>query len=178
MLLPSYLSLGAFTFAANAFIIPGDTGEALKAFEHPDLVKAHKDSQLVKLDCSTCPYALNSQRNGHHEWTNDVASYLVMRLESDGHSIKFNGEAFYPITAPGLPPTLQAHQVKKEDQPKVEGFVDDLKLSYSLEYNEKEFKDSNKLVTVLMTIMGLDGEMVKIDDVEVKAIKNVEGKVC
>lgn len=179
MQLSYLLSAGASALTASAFLIPGDTEAAVKAFEHPDLVRIQQlqDSQIVKLDCSTCPFALSSERNGLHEWTNDVANNLELTFNTDGRSIKFNGVPFFPITAPGLPPTLKASQIKKENQPSMEGFHDDLKLSYSLEYHTKDFKDSNSLVTVIMTIMGLDGTMINVDDVEIRAIRDSEGKV-
>lgn len=179
MLLSSILSTGTLALTTSAFLIPGDTEAAVKAFEHPDLVRIQQqeDSQTVRLDCSTCPFALNSERHGSHEWTNDVASDLELTFNTDGRSINFNGVPFFPIAAPGLPPTLKALQIKKENQPNFEGSSKDLKLSYSLEYYTRDFKDSNSLVTVVMTIMGLDGQMIKVDDVEIKVIKDSNGEV-
>ena len=40
-----------------------------------------------------------------------------------------------------------------------------------MEYDEKKFKE-NTLVTVLMTVIGNDGQMFKVDNIEIKAIKS------
>lgn len=45
-----------------------------------------------------------------------------------------------------------------------------------MEYNEKKFEECS-LLTVVMTIMGLDGQMVRVDNVEIKAIKSADGAV-
>ena len=45
-----------------------------------------------------------------------------------------------------------------------------------MEYDEKKFEDKS-VVTVLMTVMGLDGQMVKVDNIEVTAIKEQDGTV-
>ena len=179
MLLPSYLSVGALALTANAFLIPGDLEDfSVKGFAHP-AVSQLQASKTVTIDCSTCPYALKTERDDSHEWTNDVASDLEMTINSDGNSLLFDGISFYPIQAPGLPPPLQISQKKKEgEKSTMEGFQGGLRLSYSLESEEKKADDGNSLVSLSMTIMALDGQMVKVDDVEIKAIKDAEGKVC
>ena len=179
MQLLSCLSVGAFALTANSFLIPGDLKDfSVKGFAHPDTTQPLQEEKIVNLDCSSCPYALNSERNGGHEWTNDVASDLEMKIDSDGDTLRLNGVSFYPIQAPGLPPQLHVAQKKKEDETStMEGYPADLRMSYSLEFEEKKADDGSSLVTVVMTIMGLDGEMVKIDNLEVKAIKDTSGKV-
>jgi len=176
MLLPSYLSVGALALTANAFLIPD--GNPAWNKEAVDPKTSPQDTQNFKLDCSTCPFALQSD-DGIRKWAQDVASDLEMNIESDGTTLKFNGVSFYPVKAPGLPPTLFVSQVKKEEQEakEIEGEKQSLRLSYSLEYDEKAAKDGASLVTVLMTVMGLDGEMVKIDNLEVRAVKNSDGRV-
>lgn len=176
MLLPSLISAGILGVATQAFLLP----------ENVNLPPAHGSNnvlpttidqagQVIRLDCSTCPYALNSERNGVHEWTADVASDLEMKIETDGKSLMFNDVPFYPMTNPTLPPVLSVSQIKRDgDVSIMEGYHGDLRLSYSMEYDEKKFGD-NSLVTVLMTVMGLDGQMVKVDDVEIKVIKKADG---
>ena len=175
----SYLSVGSLALTANSFLIPGDLKDfSVKGFANPDVSQRLQEEKVVNLDCSSCPYALNSQRNGGHEWTNDVASDLEMKIDSDGDTLRLNGISFYPLQVPGLPPQLHVPQKKKEDETStMEGYPADVRLSYSLEFEEKKADDGSSLVTVVMTIMGLDGQMVKIDNLEVKAIKNSSGKV-
>ena len=144
-----------------------------------DLLPAsiNTNSQTVNLDCSTCPFALSSQRDGTHEWTNDVESELQVTIETDGKGLKFNGVPFYPNTNSILPPTLYVSQSKKDGQSSnMEGYDGNLRLSYSVEYDEKKFED-NSLVTILMTVMGLDGQMIKVDNIEITAIKQQDGTV-
>ena len=178
MLLPSLLSAGIFGAVTQAFLVP-EGANLPDAHGSNNVVPATLDhnKQVINLDCSTCPYALNSDRNGVHEWTADVASDLEMKFESDGKTLKFNGVPFYPISKPTLPPTLFVSQSKKDDEVStMEGYNGNLRLSYSMEYDEKKFEE-NSLVTVVMTVMGLDGQMIKVDDVEIKAIKQADGTV-
>ena len=158
-----------------AFLIPEINNDDQPINFLPASIKA--DSQNVNLDCSTCPFALNSQRNGLHEWTNNVESELGMTFESGGKALKLNGVPFYPIANPIVPPTLYVSQSKKDGQSSnMEGYDGNLRLSYSMEYDEKKFED-NTLVTVLVTVMGLDGQMINVDNVEVTAIKQEDGTV-
>jgi hypothetical protein len=176
MFLRSLLTVGALAVAAQAFLIP-EIDSTPNADDVVPTILNH-DTQTINLDCSTCPYALNTNRNGGHEWTADVESDLEMKFDSDGEALTFNGVPFYPISNPTLPPTLLVSQKKKDGQDlKFEGFNGNLRLSYSMEYDEKKFQGEHSLVTVVMTIMGLDGQMVRIDNVEIKAIKNSDGKV-
>ena len=166
-----------FASSSLAFLIPGgiNTEEQPKADFLPASIVTN--SRTVNLDCSTCPFALNSQRDGTHEWTNDVESELEMKFEADGKALKFNGVPFYPITNPILPPTLYVSQSKKDGQSSnMDGYDGNLRVSYSLEFNEKIFEDKS-LVTVVMTIMGLDGQMIHVDDIKVTAIKQQDGIV-
>lgn len=160
MILSTLLSTGAFGLAAQAFLVIPET-----------------KSQSVTVDCASCPFALNSLRNGAHEWTGNVESNLEMDIASEDDTLRLNNVPFFPLQNPTLPPILFVSQKKKDGEVStMEGFEGPLRLSYSMEYNEKHFKD-NSLVTALMTIMGLDGQMIKVDNVEIKAIKGADGKV-
>ena len=69
-------------------------------------------------------------------------------------------------------------QTKKPDEdPTFDPYPGDLRLSYSLEYDEKKADDGSSLVSVIMTILALDGEMVKVDNIEIKTIKKADGDV-
>ncbi|KAG8525832.1 uncharacterized protein KY384_000592 [Bacidia gigantensis] len=176
MYLLTALSLGTLALSAHGFLIPGDI-ESLDTKATNPSITAEKDV-LVSVDCTSCPYALNSERNGGHEWTNDIASDLEFKIDSDGNTLRLNGVPFYPIQTPGLPPQLHVSQKKKEgEELTMEGFQGNLRMSYSLEYEEKRADDGNSLLTVVMTIMALDGQMVRIDDVVIKTIKDQDGKV-
>lgn len=176
MILSSVLSVGAFSLAAQAFLVVPEINS------HPEIedkapTTLDTTSQTIILDCASCPFALNSLRNGAHEWTSNVESDLEMKIVSADNSLKFNNVPFFPLQNPTLPPTLFVSQKKKDGEAStMEGLEGNLRLSYSLEFNEKKFED-NSLVTVLMTIMGLDGQMVKIDNLEIQAIKEADGKV-
>lgn len=176
MLLPSLLSVSAFGVAAQAFLLP-ETASLPDTHNSNNVVPAIVDhnTQVINVDCSTCPYALNSDRNGVHEWTADVASDLEMKFEIDGKAIKLNGVPFYPNTNPSLPPLLSVSQKKKDGEVStMEGYQGQLRMSYSVEFAAKKFK-GHTLVRLLMTIMGLDGQMVKVDDIEIKAIESDDG---
>ena len=165
-----------FATSSLAFLIPGD-------FNTQDLPKAEflpvsyeTNSQTLSLDCSTCPFALQSQRDGTHEWTNDVESELEMNFDTDGKAISFNGVPIYPTNSV-LPPLLYVSQSKKDGQSSnMEGYDGNLRLSYSMEFDEKKFEDKS-LVTMVMTIMGLDGQMVHVDNLKITVVKQEDGTV-
>ena len=171
------LSTLLFASSSLAFLIPGEinTNDLPKSEFLP--VSYETNSQTVSLDCSTCPFALKSQRDGNHEWTNDVESELEMTFDTDGKAISFNGVPFYPTNSI-LPPMLYVSQSKKVGQSSnMEGYDGNLRLSYSLEYDEKRFEDRS-LVTMVMTIMGLDGQMVRVDNIKISVVKQEDGTVC
>ncbi|KAF6239647.1 hypothetical protein HO173_002193 [Letharia columbiana] len=163
-----------FATSSLAFLIPEiNTEDQPKSDFLPTFIETN--SRTVNLDCSTCPFALSSQRNGAHEWTDDVESELEMKFGTEGKTLKLNGVPFYPMSNPTIPPTLYVSQSKKDGQSSnMEGYDGNLRLSYSMEYEEKKFED-NSLVTVLMTVMGLDGQMIKVENIEVTAIKEQDG---
>lgn len=176
MILSTLLSTGAFTLAAQAFLVIPDATSIPKVDDTLPATFRTK-SHSVTVDCATCPFALNSLRNGAHEWTGDVESNLEINIASDDDTLTLNDVPFFPLQNPTLPPTLFVSQKKKDGEVStMEGFEGPLKLSYSMEYSEKHFTDKS-LVTALMTIMGLDGQMIKVDNVEIKAIKEADGKV-
>lgn len=173
MLLHSLFSAGALAVTANAFLLPLNHNGPL-----PDDLSIYSGSQKVVLDCSRCPYALQSEQNGKRDWKNDVPSDLEMELSVDKNSILFNGVPIYPITTPGLPPTLSVSQKAKGEAEEAEkGNVENLRMSYSLEMIQKPFDDGNTLLTMTMTIMALENEMIRIDDLEIKTIKDAQGNV-
>ncbi|KAL8873247.1 MAG: hypothetical protein Q9174_001255 [Haloplaca sp. 1 TL-2023] len=180
MLVPTLLSAG-FALTANAFLLPP---EAAKTFEtaknelhsHPHVIDPL--SRTVNVDCSGCPYALASQRNGRHEWTNDVKSSLELKITAEDEKLKLNGVPFYPVAPPFAPAPLYAKQIKKsndEHSTPEEGFDRPLMLSYSLEF-EKEKKafpgpgQDATLTEVTLSILGLDNEVVHVDDVKIKVL--------
>jgi len=176
MILSSLLSAGAFGLAAQAFLVVPETN-SLPDIEDKAPTTLDTSRQVITLDCSNCPYALNSQRHGSHEWTGNVASDLELDFASADNALTLNDVPFYPIQNPGLPPRLTVSQKKKDKEVStMEGFDGKLGLSYSVEFNEKKFEE-NSLVTIIMTIMGLDGQMIQVDIVEIMAIKEADGKV-
>lgn len=177
MLLPSFLSVGALALTANAFLIPFevvDDGEVSQK-----LRPLASQTQKIQLDCSNCPFALKSERHGRHEWTNDVKSNLEMEFFVDGNQVALNGKPFYPIRFPYIPPALTVKQVEKADNElSKEAYDGDLLISYSLEVDEKHFpKDGADATVIVMTIMGLEGQMINIDNIKISLLKPNNSKV-
>ncbi|KAL9586872.1 MAG: hypothetical protein Q9212_000616 [Teloschistes hypoglaucus] len=178
MLVPALLSAG-FVLTSQAFLLPP---EAAKTFEQgKDKVASHvidPFSRTVALDCSNCPYALASQRNGRHEWTNDIKSDLQLKFTAENDKLKLNGIPFYPVTAPFSPAALFAKQIKKSDDKSDVAQANhdhDLTLSYSIDFeNEKKHFPAPgpdaTLTEITLSILGLDNEVVHIDDIKIKAL--------
>ncbi|KAL8917894.1 MAG: hypothetical protein Q9172_005649 [Xanthocarpia lactea] len=175
MLVPTLLST-AFALTANAFLLPPEAASTFEAAKNniaPDTIDPL--SRSITLDCSNCPYALASQRNGLHEWTNAVKSDLQLKFTSEDNKLKLNGVPFYPITPPFTPAPLAAKQIKKYGEELAEGYRGDLRLSYSLEFNneKKSFPAPGQeaiLSEMTLSIMGLDNEVVHVDDIKIKAL--------
>lgn len=185
MHLTNFLSTTALALTANAFLIPQEIADDVQAAKSkaanvvPSLFD-HTSQSSHSLDCTSCPFALASERNGAHEWTNDVASTLEMDFATEDKHLTLNGKPFYPVTIEELPGELFVSQVPSNlSQSKLasEGYQGDLKLSYTLEIPYPVEVDGHQLITVTMGILGLDGEMVKVDDVEIKAVKEADGSV-
>lgn len=172
MILSSLIS-ASLVLGAHSFLVPGEL-DVSQADNAPALFN---NEEAITLDCSSCPYALDSERHEGHEWTNDVRSDLHMKFDTEGGVLRMNGVQFYPIPM-AAPPALHVTQTKKEDEDTTfQGYSGDLRLSYSLELDEKKAQDGSSLVSVVMTVLALDGQMIKIDNVEVKTIKTADGKV-
>lgn len=180
---PTFLSVAALALTANAFLIPQEIADDVQAAKAKvaDLVPQIVDhnTQGFKLNCASCPFALKTERNGIHEWTNDVESDLVMNFAAKDNHLLLNGRPFYPVTMQDMPGLLFAPQVKKASASETgfEGYEKDLKLSYTLEFQNEKTEDGNTVVDILMTILGLDGQMIKIENVEIKAVKHADGSV-
>ena len=179
----TFLSTATLALTANAFLLPAEIADEVQAAQAkaahlvPSLLRPN--SQSFTLDCSSCPFALKSERHGVHEWTNDVQSDLQMDFAVQNNHLTLNGKPFYPVTSKDLPGELLVHQTKKESESEktLEGYNGDLKLSYTLEIPQPVEVDGYQVATVTMSILGLDGEMVRVDDVKIKAIKATDGSV-
>ncbi|KAL8998098.1 MAG: hypothetical protein Q9169_002791 [Polycauliona sp. 2 TL-2023] len=175
MLFSALLSAG-FAATAHAFLLPPEAASTFEAAKNkiaPDTINPL--SRSVALDCSNCPYALASQRNGRHEWTNSVKSDLQLQFTSEDNKLKLNGMPFYPVTPPFAPAPLAAKQIKKDEEDKAEGYREGLKLSYSLEVDNerKHFPVPGQeaiLSEMTLSIMGLDNEVIRVDDIKIKAL--------
>ncbi|KAL8945059.1 MAG: hypothetical protein Q9216_000043 [Gyalolechia sp. 2 TL-2023] len=177
MIVPTLLSAG-FALTANAFLLPPDLvnkAEAAKNNVAPTLV--NPQVRTVNLDCSNCPFALSSQRNGRHEWTNSVKSDIELKFAAEDDKLKLNGVPFYPVTPPFAPAPLSVKQTRKSGNEAAsdDGFDGDLTLSYSLEVGnkKKDFPTSGQDATateITLSILGLDNEVVHVDDVKIKAL--------
>ena len=172
------LSTSVLALTANAFLVPLEIAEDVQAAKAkaanviPSLFD--HNTQSINLDCSSCPFALTSERNGAHEWTNDIKSDLHMSFTAERQHLFLNGKAFYPATIQDLPGALYAPQIKKDVE---SGQGKDVKLSYAVEIDHDMAVDGNELITVTMSILGIDTEMIKVDDIEIKTIKEADGSV-
>ena len=167
---------------ANAFLLPAEIADEVQAAKAkvatlvPSLLTTQ---QSLTLDCSSCPFALGSERHGVHEWITNVPSDLQLNFAAQNNHLTLNGKPFYPVTIKDLPGELFAHQIQKENdgEKRLESYSRDLKLSYTLELPQPEEVDGHQVATIILSILGLDGEMVRVDDVKIKAIKAADGSV-
>lgn len=179
MLLPTFLSASALALTANAFLLPLEvTNDQTSPFDPTSFAQ---QSQTINLDCSTCPFALGKNQDGT-VWKQGIQNDLVMEFTAEDNSLKLNGVPFYPVEMPPLPPAISAKQVRKdgEEDPSFPTNVEPVRLSYSLEFEkEKATKGPQDpvLVEALMTVMGLEGQMVRVDNIEIKAFKSPNGEV-
>ncbi|KAL8901717.1 MAG: hypothetical protein Q9192_000404 [Flavoplaca navasiana] len=175
MLFPTFLSAG-FALTANAFLLPPEAARTFEAATKniaPNTINPL--SRSVALDCSDCPFALKSQRNGRHEWTNSVKSNLQLHFTSENKKLMLNGVPFYPVIPPFTPAPLTAKQIQKDVGEEIEGYTGDLRLSYSLEVDseKKHFPVRGQeaiLSEMTLSIMGLDNEVIRVDDIKIKAL--------
>ena len=185
MILSSILSLGLLACTANAFLVPVEIAEKADFSKAPNGAPSifNHNSQTVKVDCSTCPFAVSSERHGHHEWTNGVKSDLVLDISAKDNELLLNGQHIYPVQPKALPLPITVTQKKHTDEDsEVTPYGGDLKLSYSLSFGpEKPWVepgvDDLSLIEITLTLLGLDNEMITVDDLNLKVIKTTEGKV-
>ena len=191
MLLPTLLSTTVFALTANAFLIPLEIADkaitakvdALKTLILPS-------SHSVKLDCSTCPYAINSTRDSRHEWTNGVKNELVMDFKTENHQLSLNGLPILQADGPSLSPIAPSHPMKVSQVAQKDGvdthdkkwtpYNGELTMSFSVQIVESRMFESDPLVVfhaVEVQVLGLDSEVVNPDAVVVNLVKKPSGEV-
>lgn len=152
--------------------------EILGNFNGVEVVKTN--SKTVHLDCSTCPFALKSERHGKHEWISNTTSDLELTFATEDGKLTLNGVPFYPISNT-LPPVLAVKQIQRESEASEvhhEGYDGELVMSYGLEFENKRSTEENaEFVSIIMSIIGLEDQMIKVDDIEIKLVETKD-KVC
>lgn len=187
MLAKQLLSASALALTANALLVP--TGilekvdsefnafddsfmEISKNFNGVEIVKTN--SKTVHLDCSSCPFALKSERNGQHEWISDTKSDLEMTFATEDGKLTLNGVPFYPISNT-LPPILavkQIHKGSRASEGHHKAYEGELIMSYGLEIENKRSTEENAdVVSIIISIMGLEDQMIKVDDIKIKLVE-------
>ncbi|KAL8843332.1 MAG: hypothetical protein Q9170_000190 [Blastenia crenularia] len=181
MLVPTLVSAG-FALTANAFLLPPEVVEAANKVEATknNIVPALINPRVrnVNLDCSGCPFALSSQRNGLHEWTNSVNSDLELKFIAEDDKLKLNGVPFYPISPPFAPAPLTTKQIEKGEDGSAfsqQGYHGELRLSYSLEVGDRKKNlpapgQDATATEMTLSILGLDNEVVHVNDIKIKAL--------
>ncbi|MCJ1484348.1 hypothetical protein MMC06_004517 [Schaereria dolodes] len=182
MLLPTLLSTTALALTAKAFLVPLEVAnEAVDAkVAHFDPTTLGTTEQLYKLDCSTCPFALASTRNGVHEWTAGVKSDLEMKFTTESKQLLLNGAVIYPTSLIQTKPVLAKQTLKdaeeSADGKKWEAYEKPLGMSYSLELNE-QLTNEGVIVEVELQVFGLESEVINVDTIVVRVVKKPDGEV-
>ncbi|KAI4088912.1 MAG: hypothetical protein LQ344_005742 [Seirophora lacunosa] len=177
MLVPALLSAG-FVLTANAFLLPPEVATTPNNAPKNHLISNLPQSRTITLDCSECPFALASQRNGRHEWTHSVKSDLELTFTTDNDMLKLNGVPVYPVLPPpSVPAPVLVKQTKKSEDDEAmahQGYEGDLTLSYSIEvHNMKSSSGAQQGITateITFSILGLDNEVAHVDDIKIKTL--------
>ena len=179
------LSSGAAVATASAFLINPNVPVNVNSAQLQGLT-GHPYPTTYKLDCSTCPLALNSMRNDKLEWTNGVKSDLLLNFEVKDNSVVLNGLPMMDANANNLLVPMKVKQVVKEGELEASGvkwqpFEGELGLSYSThQTNPKLFKTEEGITTLYeidFQVLAIAGQNVNTDDVLIKLIKDPSGKV-
>ncbi|KAL8906956.1 MAG: hypothetical protein Q9207_001710 [Kuettlingeria erythrocarpa] len=175
MLVPALLSAG-FALTANAFLLPPELANNYEA-NYLTLNLKNFQSRDITIDCSNCPFALASQRNGLHEWTHSVKSDLELKFSAENDQLKLNGVPFYPVVSPLTPAPLSVKQTKKPEEVDVathQGYDGDLSLSYSIEVHDVKGstgpEQGVRASEITFSILGLDNEVARVDDIKIRTI--------
>ena len=178
MILSSILSTGLLAYTANAFLVPLEIADKVQLSGPPKSPSAPSGSLDVAVDCSSCPFAIDSFQNGHHEWKNGIKNDLSLTFEAHGNELLVNGQPIYPVDPRALPSPITIKQSPSSHEPEIEAYKGDLELSYSVAFGpEKKGETGLSLVELTLTLLGLDGKMITVDDLEIILIKTSEGEV-
>ena len=112
-------------------------------------------------------------------WTDNVESDLQMEFAAQDKQLTLNGKPFYPATIKQLPGALYAPKTRKnsESDKTLKDSQEGLKLSYTLEFEGQKAEDGNELTLVTMSVLGIENQMIRVDNVQIKAIKEADGTV-
>lgn len=184
MLLPTLLATTALALTANAFLVPLEIADKAKAATSAIANIIIPSTQIIKLDCSTCPLAESGAEEGLvHTWaTSSPKTDLVMEFgtTADKKQITLNGIAFFPPTVSTMLHPLKAKQVLQPGEvvaSDVKTYNGELGLSYSIEAQEQVVQEGATLVPITLMVLGLDGKMVNVDAITIPIIKTDNGDV-
>ena len=185
MILSSVFASSLLAYTANAFLLPLEIADKVEQSQAPNGAPSifNHNSQTVNIDCSSCPFALASSRNGLPKWTSGVKNDLILDLSAKDDELLLNGQHIYPLNTKAIPTPIKIKQVKQPDGSSENSRLDDdLSLSYSVALSpERQYTGPGQnefgLVDLTLTLLGLDGQMITVDDLNVKLIKAAKGKV-
>ena len=179
MLLRHFLAVSASSLAAQAFLIPIEVANS--AIESSsDNLQANiisPSNRVIKLDCPNCAFADRKDKDGPITWKTGVKNSLILNFTADNEQLLLNESPLYPV-----PGSLFAPQVHTEESLvalKTNGYPLPLLLSYALEAGpETPFVGKEgQLYSIQIDITAIDTQLVDIGGVQLKALKDAEGKV-
>ena len=183
MLFHHLLPLSTLALSARAFLVPLEAANP----NIPALLDLHLlQTQTIRLDCSTCPFVLPNEPRSRLESVKNIKSDLELQFSTtEEKKLALNGVPFYPYSFRPLPPALRVKQIAKGSQlgeQEQAASPHEIPISYSLEIApEKSFPNTGKgeaeIINIVMTVMGLDSQMVKIDNVVIKVLKHSDNEV-
>ncbi|MCJ1379204.1 hypothetical protein MMC17_002304 [Xylographa soralifera] len=181
MLVPTFLTTTALALTANAFLVPLEVADNIKAAASAITASVLPSSQTINLDCSSCPFALAGAGNEPHTWSaSPPKTDLVMKFDTtlDKKQVTLNGVAFFPPTLTTMQHMLQAHQVIQEGEvvaADVKPYPQELGLSYSIDASADIVQDDVTLQPITLTVLGLDGKVINVDTISIPIIKAANG---
>jgi len=176
MLLPTFLSTATLALTATAFLVPTEVSD--KAVEASNRIAYALSSPSilgfgVALGCHDCPFAQNSSSSGRPEWTENVASTLLMTFTSNGNQILLNGVPFYPVQPTGHPIKVKQVLAPGQGQAPETAYEGELGLSYSLEVTSRQpiILDAS-MVQMSLQILGIEDKMVNVNAINIQAMES------
>ena len=174
MRLSSFLPTAALALTASAFLIPLEVADkAIASAATPSITTS---KQTIKLDCPSCPVALENGKWRTESEGEIPDTHLVMDFAIQNNQLKLNG---VPIFPPQNRPIIAKQELSHPEEG-IKTFPGSIPLSTSIDVQPAMIRGRDglmKLQVISFEVIGLMDKVVRIPTIKIRLAELSNGQV-